>query len=55
VARPPVQTEGFAASLAFQARISPAGVAIFSSNVRAARALGHLVDWQRSRIDGVKP
>ena len=55
VARPPVQAEGFAASMAFQARVSPAGVAIFSSNVRAARALGHLVDWQRSRIDGVKP
>jgi len=55
VARPAVLAEGFAASMAFQARISPAGVAVFSSNVRAARALGHLIDWQQSRMDGVMP
>jgi len=55
VARTPVQAEGFAAAVAFQDRVSRAGVAVFPSIVRAARALGHLLDWQRSRRDLVMP
>jgi acyl-CoA synthetase (NDP forming) len=55
VASPAIQAETFAASLAFQTRVSAAGVAVFSSIVRAARALGYLVDWQQSRMDLVMP
>jgi acyl-CoA synthetase (NDP forming) len=55
VARPAVQAEGFAASIAFQERVSRAGVAVFSSIVNAARALGHLLDWQQGRRDLVMP
>jgi len=55
VARSPVQAESFAAVVAFQARVSRAGVAVFPSIFRAARALGRLIEWQQSRRDLVMP
>ncbi len=55
IARTAAEAEAFAASEAFHERVSRAGIAVFPSMLRAARALGYLVDWQRSRQDLVMP
>jgi len=51
VARPPVQAAVVEGSMAFQERVSRAGLAVFPSIVRAARALGYLLDWRNLRGD----